>query len=136
MRLTMALDMLHRKIEEWAEEAFIEPDVSDIAIEGFVEFGSDMVAYLHELAEQFEMSDEEVMLPEMEAEGAELCDEIATLFVDEWALRDFAERPAGVDIEGLRELMETVADVLSAPPDDCEMELETAIEELDEFLVV
>lgn len=135
MRLKMALDMLHRHIEEWTEEAMIEPEVADPDAEGLREFGSELVAYLHEAAEKLEIDRQNVVVPEKDADSRELCEEITEVFVDEWTMMDFAERPAGVHIEGLREVMEAVADVLEAAPEDCDWELEAATEQLDEFLV-
>lgn len=134
MRLQMALDMLHRKIEEWTEKAFIAPEVSEPKIEAFLEFGSDLVAHLHEVAGQLEIVDEEAMVPETDAAGPELCDEIAELFLDEWAHIDFTERPPGAQIDELGEVMDAIAEVLDAPPEDCEMELEEATEMLDDYL--
>lgn len=135
MQLNMALDLLHRRIEEWTEEAMIEPDTPTAQAEGFREFGSELVAYLHEAAEKMEMTVEELMIPENDAENWELCDEIAELLLDEWAMIDFAERPAGVELDELRPLLVAVADVLEAPADDCAPELEEANEMLDEFLM-
>ena len=134
MRLKMALDALHRKIEEWTEEAMIEPEVEDAELEGFREFGTELVGYLHDAAEKLEIDDRELVIPPDDIDADELCEELTDIFVDEWAMIDFAERPIGVEIDGLREVMEMVAEALQAPPDDCVDELEDAIMELDDFL--
>lgn len=134
MQLKMALDTLHRKIEEWTEEALIEPEVPEPDAEGFREFGSELVGYLHDTAEKLELSLEEVVVPERGASGEELCEELTDIFLDEWAMTDFAERPVGVHLEGLQEVMDAVAEVLEASPEDSRLELEEATLQLDEFL--
>ncbi len=130
----MGFDLLHRRIEEWSERAQIEPDAPMTAIEGFVEYGSDLVAFLHEVGEELELFDEELMLTGNDSPSGELCEELTRVLVEKWELLDFAERPPGVDLDELRPVLETVAEVLESEPGDVEDELEEAVELLDEFI--
>lgn len=134
MRLTMGFDLLHRRIEEWSEEAQIEPDVSRTAVEGFREYGSDLVAFLHNVGEELELSREELVLAGNDTPSGELCEEMTDFLLDEWNRLDFGERPAGMDLDELPEVMESVAEVLEAEPAEASMQIEEAVELMDDFV--
>lgn len=134
MELRIALDLLHRRIEEWTEEAMIEPDVSDREVEAFREYGSELVAHLHEAAEQLGAAQRDLFLAEKGSSSADIVEELVEAFVDEWDQLGFGERPAGLELDELREVMEPVADVLEASADEADMELAEATEVLDDFI--
>ena len=134
MHLNMGLDLLHRRIEEWAEEAMIEPDVPEREVEAFREYGSELVAFLHDVSEEMELGFEDLMVPGDDATAGELCEELTQTFLDEWERLSFGERPGGLEMDALREVLEAVTEVVEAPVDDADLELEDAAELLDEFL--
>lgn len=135
MQLNTGLDLLHRRIEEWTEQALIEPGVAEREVEAFREYGSDLVAFLHEFVEQLEVSNDDVMALDEDASGPEVCEELVDSLFDAWERIDFGERPATFEVDEFREVIEAVADVLATPiSDGADAELDEATDELDEFL--
>lgn len=134
MRLKVALDLLHRRIEEWTEAAMIEPDVSNTSAEGFREYAADLVAFLIDLVETWEFGDEDVMIEATAATGREICDELVRAFVELWDDADFGERPADIEIDEVRDILECIADVLESSVEEADDEMEVAVEELEAFL--
>ncbi len=132
--MTLGFDLLHRRIEEWTERAQIEPDAPMTEIEGFGEYGADLVAFLQDVLEELEVTDAELMLASNDAPSGELCEELVRAVLEEWERLDFGERPAGLELDDFRQVMESVAEVLESEPGEVHSELEEAVESLDEFL--
>ena len=133
MLLKLGLDVLHRRIEEWTEEALVEDDAPNSHIEGFREYGSDLVAFLHDLVEQLELGQEELQLSGTNVTSYELCEEVVRVLV---AVEqgEFGEQPLGVEVEEFKPVMEAVAEVLDGPLEDYDEELEEANDYLEEFM--
>lgn len=134
MRLQLGLDLLHRRIEEWTEAALVEAEMRFPEAEGFLEFGSDLVAFLHEIVEEWEWTDQELMLTGPEASSEELCEELMTALLAAWERDDFEERPDRLRLDELRSVMEAIAEVLESPCDEGDDELDVANDEIEEFL--
>ncbi len=134
MYLNMGLALLHRRIEEWTEEALLQQQLAEMEVEAFREYGSELMAYLHERVEEMELGYEELMIPGSDATSGELCEELMGALLDAWERLAFGERPAQLRIDELREVLEALAEVLEAPADDAGAELEEATDVLDDFL--
>lgn len=134
MRFQEGLDLLHRRVEEWTEEALQEADGSDADVEGFGEYGVDLIAFLQDMVEELEVGDEALKLASREASSRELCEEIWTVMSTSWEAVEFADRPAGLHVDELRPVLMALAAVLDEPLDEGEDLLEEAVEELEEFM--
>ncbi len=138
MRLQLGLDLLHRRIEEWAEEALIVGERASLKIEAFEEYGADLIATLHDLSEELELSSESLGLTGTEVPIRELCEELWNTLREGWEMVEFADQPMEFRVEELHTVLVSVAGVLSMPPDefddDTEELLEESVELLDEYL--
>jgi hypothetical protein len=132
--LQVALDLLHRRIEEWTEAALLEPDVSNSSAEGFREYGADLVAFLIDIVETWEVGDEDLMLDGADATGREVCEEVVRAIVEQWEEADFGERPADLEIDELRTILEAISEVLESSVEDADDEMDQALELLEPFL--
>lgn len=132
--MQVALDLLHRRIEEWTEAAMLEPDVSSSSAEGFREYGADLVAFLIDIVETWEVGDEELMLDATDATGREVCEEVVRAIVEQWEEADFGERPADLEIDELRSILEAISEVLESSVDDADDVMDEALELLEPFL--
>lgn len=135
MHLQHSLDLLHRRVEEWSEEAMVDSEELVSEIEAFVEYATELVAGLHDLVEEIEAGDEELRLSSPEPSSRELCEELFVVLQETWEHIEFAERPADIQIEELNQVLAAVATVLDSPTDECGEELDEAVELLDEFIV-
>lgn len=135
MHLQQSLDLLHRRVEEWSEEAMVDSEELASEIEAFGEYTTDLVAGLHDLVEEIEAADEELRLSSPDPSSRELCEELYVVLVETWEHIEFAERPADIQVEELNQVLLAVAAVLDAPTDECQDELEEAVELLEEYVV-
>lgn len=134
MRLHLALDLLHRRIEEWTDAAISEPEVANAQAEAFREYSADLVAFLIDVVETWEVGDEELMLDGTDSSGREACEEVVRAIVEQWEEADYGERPAELEIDELRAIMEAIADVLDASVDDADEVVDEALELLEPFM--
>lgn len=134
MRLQEGLDLLHRRVEEWTEEALYEVEGSDPEVEGFGEYGVDLIAFLQDVVGELEVGDEQLALANNEVSSRELCEELWTTLSTSWETVEFADRPAGLQIDELRPVLLAVAAVLDKDFEDAEDHLEDAVEILEEFM--
>lgn len=134
MRLQEGLDLLHRRVEEWTEEALQEAEGSNPDIEGFGEYGVDLIAFLQDVVEELEVGDETLKLASNQVASRELCEELWTVLSTYWETVEFADRPAGLHIDELRPVLLCLATVLDEPLDEVDDALEEAVEILEEFM--
>ncbi len=134
MNVTMGVDLLHRRIEEWTEEAAIEPTVSDMDAEAFREYGSDLIAFLHDVVDELELGQESMILQQSSAGSRELCDELLEIIVEEGMGMGLGTSSMELRLEGLPDVFEAIGDVLEAPVADSDEELEEAVDGLEDFL--
>ena len=134
MRFQEGLDLLHRRVEEWTEEALQEAEGSDAEVEGFGEYGADLIAFLQDMVEELEVGDENLTLASREVSSRELCEEIWTVMSTAWEAVEFADRPAGLHVDELRPVLMSLAAVLDEPIDEANEILEDAVEDLEEFM--
>lgn len=134
MNVTMGVDLLYRRIEEWTEQAMIEPEVSEAEAEALGEYGADFIAFLHDVADELELGQRDMMIQGADASSREVCEELLGIFVDEGASVGIGGSATELRLEGLPDVFEAIAAVLEAPFDDATEELEEATEGLEEFL--
>ena len=134
MQLRTGLDLLHRRIEEWTELVVREEPGLENALEGFREYGTDLVAFLHDMVEQLGIAQNEIFVADKDVTSLELVEEVMEAFIEEWEQLGFGEQPAELDLDALRPVMEAIAAVLEAPLDDAEEPLDEATTYLEEFV--
>lgn len=138
MRLQLGLDLLHRRIEEWAEEALVVAESATIKIEAFEEYGADLIATLHDAAEELEISSEPLGVTGTEVPVRELCDEIWNTLREGWDMVEFADQPMELRVDELHAVLRSLTAVLTTPLDEFDDEgeefLEEAVELLEDYL--